>query len=346
VKELRGGDWAPDPSHTRAAIRQASLVFMLTGTFALSTAFIPDALGYHNLATVIVSVLAILAGVLCRTSLTRRLTGYRSLLLGVFGLTLVAAANAVGAIPPIPLGVYFVVIFMWIGQWHPPGTSLRFAAFGALAYLLPFWLGAPHSLGAIPSVLLVIPVSVLAGEALAHQTNVARRAQREQAETLEALARASRTDDLTGLGNRRLGNQLLEGLRAEDAVVVLDLDNFKRVNDVYGHARGDQLLQELGAFLSAEVRELDTVARMGGEEFLLVIRQPDLGAATAVIMRLLTAWRLTLPLATLSAGVAIHVEGRGPSVTYAAADRALYEAKDAGRDRMNIAALSVGPLPL
>jgi diguanylate cyclase (GGDEF)-like protein len=346
MKRQVTGAWAPDPSHIRAASRQASLVFILVGLFALTTSLIPHALGYHSLATVIVSLITIVAGVLSRSSLTQRLTGYRSLVLPGFGLTIVAISNAIGAIPPIPLGVYFIVIFMWIGQWYPPGTAMRFAAVGALAYLLPFWLGAPRSLSDLPSVLLVIPVSVLAGEALAHQTRAARRAQHQQEAALEALARANKTDDLTGLGNRRLGNQLLEGLQPGDAVAILDLDKFKHVNDVFGHARGDQLLQELGAFLQAEVREADTIARMGGEEFLLVIRQPSAGAASQIVMRLLTAWRLTTPLATLSAGVTIHVEGRGPSATYAEADRALYEAKDAGRNRMSLAALHIGPLTL
>ena len=77
---------------------------------------------------------------------------------------------------------------------------------------------------------------------------------------------------MTGLGNRRLGNQLLDRLAVDDSVAILDLDHFKQVNDTHGHARGDLLLQELGAFLLAEVREADTVARMGGEEFLLALR--------------------------------------------------------------------------
>jgi diguanylate cyclase (GGDEF)-like protein len=328
--------WAPDPSHVRAATRQASLVFILVGLFALGTAAIPDTLGYHNPATIICSLVTLLVGSLCLTSAARRLTGYRSLVLAVLGLTNVAVANCVGAIPPIPLGVYFVVVFMWIGQWYPPGTALRFAPFGVLAYLAPFWMGAPHSLGAVPSVLLVIPVSVLAGEALAHQTRATRRA-------LAALDRSSRTDELTGLGNRRLGDQLLEGLLSGDCVAVLDLDDFKSVNDRFGHVRGDQLLAQLGAFLQKQVREADTLARMGGEEFLLVLHAPDAASAAEVVLRLLAAWRATNPVATLSAGVAVHVAGREPAVTYSWADRALYAAKDAGRDRMCVAA---SPVPL
>ena len=65
----------------------------------------------------------------------------------------------------------------------------------------------------------------------------------------------NRTDDLTGLGNRRLGNQLLDQLNTGDSVLILDLDHFKHVHDTHGHARGDLLRQELGAFLRAEVRD-------------------------------------------------------------------------------------------
>jgi diguanylate cyclase (GGDEF)-like protein len=172
----------------------------------------------------------------------------------------------------------------------------------------------------------------------------ARKAQREQAEALEALSRANRTDDLTGLGNRRLGNKLLDGLLAHDAVVILDFDHFKRVNDSYGHARGDQLLQQLGAFLQSEIREADTVARMGGEEFLLVLKQTEEADALQIVERLIAAWQSTTPLATLSAGVAIHASC-SPSATYTAADRALYEAKVAGRNRVGLAAEQAFALP-
>ncbi len=323
---------------TSTAPRQASSVFLLVSVFALATSLIPGAVGYHSDATLVVSLLAMLAGVLARTSWAQRLTGYRSLIWAVVGLGLVAASNGIGVVPPIPLGIYFVVIFMWIGQWFPPGVALRFAPLGVAAYLLPFAFGAPHSSGAVPSVLLVIPISVLAGEALARQTAAARRAQRDQAEALATLARASHTDDLTGLGNRRLGNQLFDGLQPGDVVAILDLDDFKQVNDVYGHARGDQVLQQLGAFLLAEVREADTVARMGGEEFMLVVRPPDAVNAERIVGRLLEQWRVTTPLSTLSAGIATHAARQSPSSTYSKADAALYEAKNAGRDRLVVSA--------
>jgi diguanylate cyclase (GGDEF)-like protein len=336
--DTRASAGAVEQSDTLAAARQAGAVFLLVGVFALGTSLVPGAVGYHSVANLAASAITIATAAASRTRLAQALTGYRSLLLAAFGLLLVATANTLGVVAPIPLGIYFVIVFMWIGQWHPPGTALRFSPLGVIAYLLPFALGAPVTSGAIPSVLLVLPVSVLAGEALARQTTAARRAQSEQAVALQALARANQTDGLTGLGNRRLGNQLVDELAPGDAVAILDLDDFKQVNDEFGHAFGDRLLQDLGEFLRHQIREADTVARMGGEEFLLVIRSAPEQSAGPIVERLLSDWRSTDPLATLSVGVAVHPAGEAPWVTYTNADNALYAAKRAGRDRVVYAA--------
>jgi GGDEF domain-containing protein len=132
----------------------------------------------------------------------------------------------------------------------------------------------------------------------------------------EIFARTGAIDDLTGLGNRRFGNRLVDRLAVGDALVLLDLDRFKRVNDTLGEARGDQLLQELAA----------------------VLRGADAGDGDALVERLICAWRDTQPLATLSAGVVFHINGQCPATTRAFADSALNAAKAAGRDRMVLAA--------
>jgi diguanylate cyclase len=112
----------------------------------------------------------------------------------------------------------------------------------------------------------------------------------------------------------------------------LDLDHFKHVNDTYGHTRGDEVLHQLGAFLAHAIRDGDSVARYGGEEFVVVLRQLGLGSLE-VVERLLTDWRATTPLATLSAGVAVKWPGQTWTTTFSLADAALYEAKATGRDR-------------
>ncbi len=88
----------------------------------------------------------------------------------------------------------------------------------------------------------------------------------------ESLIDASLQDELTGLGNRRGASAALSRVAPGDAIVMLDLDNFKRVNDEFGHAAGDDVLRRLGAFLREMVREGDACARYGGEEFVLVLR--------------------------------------------------------------------------
>lgn len=342
MKEHEGASGVCRIAHTPTspavrAVRQAGALFFAIGVLGLLEYGLPGGVGYHKFGTIVVDAVGIIVGLLSWTPLAALLTGSRSLLMALVGFLTVAVGNAVGVLAPVPIGIYFVIIFMWVGQWHPRGTSLRLAPLGAMSYVIPFYAGAPAIYGAVPSVALVIPASVIAGEALAHHTSALRQAQREQQEALEALARANQTDDLTGLGNRRLGNKLLEALRPGDAVVILDLDDFKRVNDEYGHASGDQLLQQLGDFLRAEIREADTVARMGGEEFMLVLRDATPESIESVAGRLVAAWRTTKPLATLSAGAAIHPARQSPSKTYSVADSALYEAKTGGRDRLVLA---------
>jgi diguanylate cyclase (GGDEF)-like protein len=158
-------------------------------------------------------------------------------------------------------------------------------------------------------------------------------AQVGQREALALLAAANLTDDLTGVGNRRAANVMLDSLVAGDAWAILDLDHFKRVNDTLGHQRGDLVLQELGSYLLGAVRGADSVARFGGEEFVVVLRAASSSEETT-ILRLLEGWRATGPLTTLSAGLAVHRSGQSYAVTFANADAALYEAKGNGRNQL------------
>ena len=155
----------------------------------------------------------------------------------------------------------------------------------------------------------------------------------EQVRAIEELTEAAMNDPLTGVGNRRRAAALLEQLRPGDAVVLIDLDHFKLVNDTAGHAAGDKVLVSLGRYLREHARDADSVARYGGEEFLLVFRQAGQGA-TAATERLVEGWRELRPLTTFSAGVAVHAPGRSPAATLGRADAALYRAKRTGRDRV------------
>jgi diguanylate cyclase (GGDEF)-like protein len=118
-----------------------------------------------------------------------------------------------------------------------------------------------------------------------------------------------------------------------DGLLMLDLDHFKDVNDSRGHAEGDRILSALGDYLRSAVRDADTVARFGGEEFIVLLR----GAGSQVDEiggRLLAGWRATGTGVTVSVGAAVHVDTRGPSDTFKATDGALYAAKSGGRDQL------------
>ena len=149
----------------------------------------------------------------------------------------------------------------------------------------------------------------------------------------EQASVASLTDELTGVGNRRQANMLLATLRPGDALLLIDLDRFKSVNDQHGHPVGDEVLVQLGSFLRNGVRGADDVARYGGEEFLVVLRSTE-EAAIDTAERLLQGWNAQDPRTTFSAGVAVHVADRPYSMTIAEADAALYAAKRLGRNRI------------
>ncbi len=152
---------------------------------------------------------------------------------------------------------------------------------------------------------------------------------------IDELARASTRDALTGIGNRRHADALLASLKTGDALVVLDLDYLKTVNDTMGHAAGDQVLQELSAHLRTVLRDSDTSARLGGDEFLVVARRAH-ADPLAVASRILAGWDGKGGLTTLSAGVALHDPEVTSAETFDRADRALYQAKRAGRDQARL----------
>lgn len=174
-------------------------------------------------------------------------------------------------------------------------------------------------------------VRVLAGEAgLAIERNELQRRLEQQA----------RRDELTGLPNRRVWNErlTLELARAGRhksslCLVILDLDHFKDYNDARGHQAGDELLHDVAGAWSQQVRETDLLARLGGEEFGLVLPQTPVDAARAITERLL---RVMSASTTASAGLA-QWQGEDAEVLYRRADAALYAAKAAGRNRLVVA---------
>ena len=161
---------------------------------------------------------------------------------------------------------------------------------------------------------------------------------RAQAVQLAALARS---DALTGVPNRRTWDfELSRACQVSRdrgwplTVALLDLDHFKAYNDAYGHPAGDLLLKEATAAWSRHLREGEVLARVGGEEFAVLLPAHDGEAARGRVLELLAS---TPGGQTFSAGVATWCPDVEPSVTIAEADRALYNAKRGGRNRICMA---------
>ncbi len=173
---------------------------------------------------------------------------------------------------------------------------------------------------------------------------------RDDRRTAEDLALVDR---LTGLANRRHLDATLETAVAAAergrrlAIALFDLDHFKRVNDVHGHAKGDEALQAFAAVLRARTRRQDLSARFGGEEFVTVLHDADETDAVVFADRVreqMKAIGFAWGEQTVSAGVAAYEPGMAThELLLAAADRALYASKHGGRDRVSTAT-SIGAI--
>ena len=164
---------------------------------------------------------------------------------------------------------------------------------------------------------------------------------------VEQLTSLARLDPLTGIANRRAFDERLaqafahaRRTRTALAVAVFDLDNFKRRNDAYGHAAGDRCLCLLAAQLNAHSRAGDIVARIGGEEFAVIMPSTSQVDGAELCRRIAFTLRQGCaaggPL-TFSCGVAeLDATMLHPSIILDRADRAMYHAKQSGKDRVCI----------
>jgi len=182
-----------------------------------------------------------------------------------------------------------------------------------------------------------------------HDSESLRRFAAELAVANRRLQQAALTDPLTGLPNRRYGMERLEQEWAATArnqrplsCMVVDIDQFKQINDTFGHDSGDMVLRQVAAVLRKEARIEDVVCRIGGEEFLVISPDTPLSAALTLAERLRNAvgrGRAAHGAISHNTTVSIGVSQREPGMVrmdelIKAADNALYEAKRAGRDRV------------
>ncbi len=230
------------------------------------------------------------------------------------------------------------------------GISTRAAAFPRLAILQIVVVGLPYAVAAALSpvpyffiLAIEIPVCLAAMSSLAltHHTDSVKliRAEREN----RFLAHH---DSLTGLPNRKSLHDGLDercrsfapdgdGTAGTCAVLCLDLDGFKRINDTFGHPAGDELLRVVAARLIHEVRETDIVARIGGDEFVVLLPDADSAETERIATRIIAATRqpiLLTPTTPVTVGMTIGsalapVDGTTSHILLSRADQALYAAK-------------------
>lgn len=197
-------------------------------------------------------------------------------------------------------------------------------------------------------VVTIVPtITILA----AQLSRMRQRLKNQKADLAAALVRIQELatrDALTGLINRRQMTQILsehaalsKRQQAQFSIAVLDLDYFKQVNDQYGHGVGDEVLRNFAVEAKRLLRETDVIARWGGEEFLLLMPEGPPGAPVVGIERLRLALS-KMPLSvsapavrmTFSAGLTPYRSGEPMDEAIDRADKALYRAKAAGRDRV------------
>jgi diguanylate cyclase (GGDEF)-like protein len=170
-------------------------------------------------------------------------------------------------------------------------------------------------------------------------------------ETLrDQVVRLSREDYLTGLDNRRRSTEVLENeirratrYKTTFSLILADIDHFKSVNDRLGHQAGDRVLASIASNIRATVRATDRVGRWGGEEFIIISPETDIGGGAALAEKIRTKLEWTdfgkIGHRTASFGVTAFRDGDNMESVTARADDALYAAKQGGRNRVEVAAM-------
>ena len=255
-------------------------------------------------------------------------------------------------LPSLPLTFVILPFVIWAALRFP---QREVATLNALVCAIAVW----HTLegrgpfasvlpGAMPLLLLAFTSTVvITGLVLNAVVGERGRAIEALAHALKTLREEAIRDPLTNLYNRRflhdyLSRELVrakrEGIRV--AVIMIDLDHFKRVNDTAGHSAGDEVLVQVAALLKRHIRGSDIACRFGGEEFTLVLPNATLQSARSraeAICMAVRDERGYLMGVTASLGVAIFPEGAAePDALLRAADQALYQAKGRGRNQVRI----------
>jgi diguanylate cyclase (GGDEF)-like protein/putative nucleotidyltransferase with HDIG domain len=311
-------------------------LFAAGATLALLTALLPHPQRASELGLlIIVGDAYVVAGVLF--SRAARLPGWALPVALAWGSTLITAVAFFSGENPSPLVFFYLWIFLYSSYFFTKKESAVQIAYVGVAYGVLLTARPPSS--GIPA-WWIVGMGTLLVAAILIQT------MRERVELLIAqLYDAARTDPLTKLSNRRGFRELLDlelerARRGEAPMTVLvgDIDHFKEVNDRSGHHVGDAALQRVARLLEGGKRQIDGAARVGGEEFALILPDTDGQGAFVIAERLRCDLREEFSgdtvAITISFGVASYPEhGETAASLLRAADEALYGAKESGRNR-------------
>jgi diguanylate cyclase (GGDEF)-like protein len=311
------------------AARQAGLLFGAAGALTILNNYVPGSTYLDETFLNVVGLISLVVAAVIPRLPWHRWPARATLAITPFAFALIAVANERGGVSAYSYAPFFVLVFMWVGLHHRPGTSLLLAPLAAAAYTVPGLVAAHAPDGALSSVTIAIPACLLVGETIARTVDRLRRAEQD-------LSQLALRDDLTGLANRRafvtVGEQLLRvAERAGETVLLVyaDLDGMKSINDSQGHAAGDEALRRAAQLLRDTFRKADLVARIGGDEFCVLL-PGQAAAAKAGIGRLRDAVAAPppgSPPVALSLGVAEGPPGSTIEDLIHRADAAMYADK-------------------
>ncbi len=270
------------------------------------------------------------------TLLLARIERWQQIAMVIFGIVITLSCMA-SALLIGNNGLLWAYLVFWINTFllsHPAATILNTSAILILGLQSQQFASPLEQISWVTVAVMITAFGV-------YYAGLMRRQRR-------MLRRLATHDPLTGVGNRRLMQHRLEQAVAEShdlerpsTLVVLDLDHFKQINDGHGHEAGDLALRRFARQLKESLREGDDLYRMGGEEFVMLLRDMDLEGALKAVPRLHQRLSGCVdgpdgPL-RFSAGAAALKKGESWSRWLARADQALYEAKRSGRNSLVVA---------
>ncbi len=336
---LRDPTGSSDPAFVRARVRFAQGAMFAAGVPAVVLAMFTDGAGDPVQTVTLAVTAAIVAAVAAVLLLWPQMPDW--MLFASFPLATVLITTVCVFDPPLALTPMFYVWPLMLGGYFLSGRR-AFAC--CLFVVLSF--GAVSLLGLVdgPRLIQWVVLTVVCVFAVGFTRTLGTRLE----ELVGQLRELATHDALTGIHNRRafderLAAEVARAVRHDEqlAVVVLDIDHFKCINDTFGHAAGDVALQRLARLVAGRLRGGDTFGRTGGEEFAVLLPGADADAAEAFAEQLRE--RIAFDMATteapftVSLGVATLQDADDAEGVMGAADAAMYRAKRAGRDRVCVA---------